>query len=85
MLTDYPRWRAFLEKAGGHLDTSRDDDDPLKRLAGALAFVRQGVTSKESERASPQRHLDTDLELREVGGEQTIYQPVAGIDTFRVQ
>jgi len=72
VLTDYPRWRAFLQKAGSHLESSRSDEDPLKRLAGALAFVRQGVSSKVDSAAPSQRHADTELELREVGGEKTL-------------
>ena len=72
MLAEYPRWRAFLEKAGGHPESTRDDVDPLKRLAGALAFVRQGVQTASSPEGPAERHFDADLEIREVGGEQVI-------------
>ena len=72
VLAEYPRWRAFLEKAGEHLESTRDDADPLQRLAGALAFVRQGVSAPQSQSERHEHHFDADLEIREVGGEQAL-------------
>lgn len=89
MLSDYPRWRAFLQQAGDHLEANKGDDDPLKRLAGALAFVRQGVPTKVEETLSQEQHLDTELELRDVGGEQTLHftleDPQLGDIACRIQ
>lgn len=70
--TDFPRWRAFLKNSGGPIPTESAEADPLKRLAGALAFVRQGVMPNNSTSTDLRRLPETDLEIRDVGGQHSL-------------
>ena len=47
--------------------------DPLGKLAGALAFVRQGVrASAQAKPSRPESAQEPSLEIREVDGEQSL-------------
>ena len=70
---DYPKWRAFLTRGLEGEVPPESAQDPLGKLAGALAFVRQGVRAGAPTnpiRSEPA--LDPSLEIREVDGEQSL-------------
>ena len=70
---DYPKWRAFLTRGLEGSVPPESVQDPLGKLAGALAFIRQGV--RESVPTTPSRSAQTEepsLEIREENGEQSL-------------
>ena len=70
---DYPKWRAFLTRGLEGEVTPESAQDPLGKLAGALAFVRQGVRAGASANLSrPESAQEPSLEIREVDGEQSL-------------
>jgi len=70
----YPCWRAFLTENISPMEaTASDRQSPLNRLAGALAFVRQGVATKETvEQSDSTMEHEPQVEIREVDGQHQL-------------
>ena len=70
---DYPKWRAFLTRGLESTVAPTAAQGPLSKLAGALAFIRQGVSENAPPTSSQAANLqDPSLEIREVDGEQSL-------------